>query len=227
MLSVCPNVLIEFWNEPSGGSVSGSTPPWVQSGFLRCIQNITTQVRNLGVNNILIAQWDYGIYINYNYPPSSPPAKNPNYWANATGNSAATLEWVKEFNLNGTNIVYDFHDYPEGAYLPALSAFSYSQVVTILNDAWVSYVLNTLQKPLICGEIGYNTGYSGTSATNDLNDFNYTLTAFRNLGVGFTTYCLDGAGGGGTYAELTSYYPNWSLNSGGTIAKWNLQQMGP
>jgi hypothetical protein len=210
-----PNVIIEFWNEPMAPvNESQTQPPWVTSGFLRCIQNITTQVRALGINNILLAQWDSIIWINLNYPPAPPPAKNGNFWPGVGGNQAGVLEWIPEMNLNGTNIAYSFHDYDSCG-----QNVTYSQVITGLTDLWIPYILNTVQKPLICGEVGANLDWTGVQLTEELNQFNYTLQAFRYFGIGFFTF---GFFEGTAYGEISSYAPNWTPTSAGVIAEWNL-----
>jgi hypothetical protein len=207
-----PNVIIEPWNEPSHGDCSNKANV-LSTGYLQCVENITSQVRALDLSNIILIQWDMGIWENPSSPPPAPPASS----------DSGTLQWITWLNLTGvSNIAYSFHDYDFGNQFSDSQNWTYSQVVSGLTSCWIPYALNTLHVPLICGEIGPESpSESGTAQTNDVNTQNETLTAFRIMGVGFTAYCFDGAGGGG-WGMLSSYAPSWSTTSWGTIAEWNI-----
>jgi len=192
-LKNCSNVIIELWNEPQGNSTNG---------WFSVMQTTINMIRSAGVNNIILASEGYGIWCNLQYPPPTPPTYSG-------GNPAQTLSWVYEYPLNGSNIAYDAHYYDAFG-----QNITYSQDVQGLTDCWVPYVLNTLDKPVLFGEIGADQYYTGVALTEELNTFNNTLRILNSWGTGWCAWYFNSAG---EYGLLKSYAPSWTPSVAGTI----------
>lgn len=170
-LKAYPNVIFEFWNEPTGNSS-------IRDGWMNITQQCITAVRNTGSTNLILAQWgmclaiDFGAY----YMGSIWP-----------------LDWVTNYPLTDTagNLAYSTHIYRESFYN---SSNGYSQVYSLSDMSWA---LNTTQVysvaqqyPLVIGEIGASYWYPVDSVdfTKEMAWFNNTLSLLNQNGISYCAF---------------------------------------
>lgn len=209
-----PNVLFELWNEPH--IKEGYTWEEMREGWKNVTQWCINAIRATGAENIIVASWSWGIWVNLDYPWESPPSP--------VRNPAAALDWIVIFNLSDPlgNILYDTHLYrgdfhrSEPEYV---NSWTYEDIKSGLHYCWVDYVLNNLSKPIIFGEIGPNMAQTGIELERELAFYNNSLTIFNELGInyaGFWWWQL------GQYAHLTGE-PNYQPNRAGEVLIKSLQ----
>jgi hypothetical protein len=167
-----PNVLFEIYNEPHGNATA-------REDFFNVTQQWIDAIRLTGADQLLIVQWDYGIWCNLDYPP---PA-----------NTASTMNWVEQYPLNDprSNIVYSFHNYRGDFHTTKdgrVNVWEYSDIKLSLQLCLVDYVLNNLSKPVLCGEIGANMWESGEGLTQELAYFNNSLNIFNEWNVSYLAW---------------------------------------
>jgi hypothetical protein len=207
-----PNVIFEIWNEPNGDATA-------MSGFFAVQQQVINAIRATGAQNLIMAQWDYGSWVNMDYPPP---------------NSAATMDWITQANLQDplNNLVYVTHIYREygqtGMYSDAASiakwgtnhVYDYNEMVKAFQYEKLDWVMNTMHHPLFVTELGFNEdlggnelNYEKTAVANELNIFNswgvnYIIHWWREIGI----------------FRLTTGAPNFNPTTGGAIVKSILSQ---
>jgi len=172
-----PNVIFEIFNEPHGDN-------GVRDEFFYVTQQWVDMMRTIGVEQLLIVQWDYGIWCNLAYPPPDP--HNPDGWA-------TTMFWVEEYPLNDSigNIVYSFHNYRGDFHKSVpewVNIWEYDDIKQALQTCLVEYVLYTLNKPIICGEIGANMWWIGEELQRELAYFNNSLTIYNEWNMSYLAW---------------------------------------
>jgi len=155
-----PNVIFELWNEACGGRDEERALSW-QSAAQQCVDAI----RSVGADQIIIIQFFWDIW----------------YDASGFGNHG-DLSWIEEYPINGTNIVYSTHLYPYNG-LGSDRPYDIETIRTRLEELGVKRVGETLNLPLIIGEIGCNL--AADPLEEELIRFNNTLTVFDEWGLGY------------------------------------------
>jgi len=173
-----PNVILGLWNEPNGSS-GGNVTDW-----MNVAQQCITAMRATGFSGIIDVEWSYGLWCNLQNQPPAPPTS-------PSGGSASVLDWVYDYPLSGSNIVYETHYY-DGIQYPSgvgggvgYGGLTYSQTVQGFEDCWVKYVTQTLNKPVFVGEVGADIWYSGQDLSDELTSFNNTLQVLNAWGIGY------------------------------------------
>jgi hypothetical protein len=174
-----PNVIFEIYNEPHSAPINE---------FFTVAQSWIYAVRATGANQLVIVQWDYGIWANLGFPWETPPDK--------CRYDGPTMDWVYYHPLNDPlgNIVYSFHNYrgdfhntvPETE--PRVNVWEYDDIKTALQSCWVEYVLNVLNKPVICGEIGANMWWTGEELQHELAYLNNSLTIYNEWNMSYLAW---------------------------------------
>ena len=193
-----PNVMFELWNEPHG--------PYINEWF-NASQECIDAIRSVGSEQIIVIQWDYGIYANLQY------------------NNGATMRWVWEHPLNDPlgNLVYSTHIYrgdcQRETYPNWILAWTYDEMVEAFQICKLDYVMNTLNKPVLMGEIGPDYHPDG----HGLEWYNNSLAVLNDLEMGYACFWWFPQG---SWAHLTggsNYQPNEAgqilmdaINAGGT-----------
>ncbi|MCJ7635664.1 cellulase family glycosylhydrolase [Candidatus Bathyarchaeota archaeon] len=173
-LGIFSNVVFELWNEP--GCEGASTE--AKEAWFNAVQQCIVAIRETA-DNIIIVQWDCGIWCNLDFPP---PA-----------NLAATMSWVESYPLHDSqgNIVYSFHNYRGGFHrtVPTrVNVWEYDDIKLALQYCLVNYVLNTLNKPVLCGEIGANMWWTGDELERELAYFNNNLTIYNEWNMSYIAW---------------------------------------
>jgi hypothetical protein len=161
------NVLYDIYNEPNGDQD-------VQDAWYRVWQNVITAIRNNGDDNIILVQWGYGTWVNLDFPPPENPA--------------GTMDWISENPFSGTNLLYSTHVYRGGGGLGQLSgsnAYLYDDVKRAFQYEKIDWVVNTLNKPLIIGEIGANRWYTGDELQREIEGLNNSYRIFNEWGISY------------------------------------------
>lgn len=163
-----PNVLFELYNEPhyNGGA---------KEAWFRVAQDCIAAIRATGADQIIIVQWGYGIWCNLDYA------------------NGAKMDWVEAYPLSDPlgNIVYSFHNYRSDFHrtVPTrVNVWEYDDIKEALQICLVDYVLNTLNKPVLCGEIGANMWETGEGLTRELAYFNNSLTIYNEWEMSYIAW---------------------------------------
>lgn len=150
------NVLFDLWNE-AGGDIN-PTPSETQLWFNVVQQTINT-IRSRSQNLIVIS---------YRSP----------YYDNS-GRSGEGIDWIYQYPLSGSNIVYSPHIYTNGmGYNP------YSTTYEQILNAFTYEKLNITDKPVWIGEIGCNL----LMGQDELNRFNYSLSILNEWNIGYAAW---------------------------------------
>ena len=178
-LSAFPNVMFELFNEPHGTAAA-------RDDWFRVTQLCIDAIRATDIDQIIIVQWNYGIWVNLSFPPPPPPTPT-------SPGRGATMDWVEIYPINDSlgNIVYSFHNYRGDFHrtIPTrVNVWEYDDIKAALQYAWVDYVLNTLNKPVLCGEIGANMWRTGEGLTQELAYFKNSLTIYNELNISYIAW---------------------------------------
>ena len=201
-----PNVIFEFFNEPTG--MEGKTWEQIKTDWQRVWQACINAVRQTGATNLIIVQFGYGIY------------------ANLQAGDCADMSWVWEYPLNDPlgNLVYSTHLYRSEIFKQTepeyICGWTYEDVMGALEMCKVIYVLNNLSKPVLFGEIGPNMWQEGEEYVRELAFYNNSLTMFNSLRIHYAAFWWWPSG---PYAHLT-LDPNYQPNDAGEILKNALSQ---
>lgn len=190
-----PNVIFELWNEPHGNETA-------RESWFNVVQQCINAIREAGATNLIVVQWGYGI------------------WANLSYGGGGFMDWVEDYPLNDLlgNIVYSTHLYRGEIHYTEptrINCWEYDDLKRGLQQGLVDYVLNTLNKPVIMGEIGPNMWQTGDELTRELAFYNNSLTIFNEWEMGYAGFWWWPSG---TYAHLVTG-PNYQANVAGEILK--------
>lgn len=169
-----PNVIFELFNEPSPEGIDSGIPGdhdrfcFYNSTWLPVVQRIIKNIRQAGINNLIIIQCGVSVWANLNSQPHSQPH--------------ACLNWIIHGDIggniiNGTNIVYSTHFYRGDFHRsgdPWINCWNYTDLKLGLQLVLVEEAVKTWNVPLITGEVGCNYWSVGT------NEFQYDLAFFNN-----------------------------------------------
>ena len=168
-----PHVLFELYNEPHGGTEE-------RAEWFAFVQEAIDAVRAVA-ENVIIIQWDYGCWVNLDFPPP--------------GNAASTLEWVEKYPLKGTNLVYSTHLYRNsgggagGGFAHRIKGgmvkcWEREDLVNALKLAGVERVVKDLGRPLLVGELGPYLRLEGVERQRELDWFRNMLAILKEWGIG-------------------------------------------
>jgi hypothetical protein len=190
-----PNVLFEFWNEPNAGG-----DPTAEASWFNTTQQCINALRGIGVANLIVVQWDYGLAMDYQW------YQQGSLWG---------LDWVDEHPLSDSagNLVYSTHIYRSKFYnwntadgLP----HSLADVTLALTETGVI----GFDKPLLIGEIGCSLW--AANMTNEYQWYNNTLTLLNQNGIGYDAWAW-APWRTGTQWGLVTGGANYQANQAGQI----------
>jgi aryl-phospho-beta-D-glucosidase BglC (GH1 family) len=208
-LKAYPNVLFEIWNEPVG--IEGKTWEEIKTDWQRVWQKCINAIRQTGATNIIVVQFEYGV------------------WANLQAGVGSDMSWVWEYPLEDPlgNILYDIHLYRENIIRQSepdyVIGWTYEDVIGVLDFGKVFYVLNTLNKPVLVGEIGPNIYWQYENEIEyqrELAFYNNSLKIFNSFDIHYTSVFWWPSG---PYAHLT-FDPGYQANDAGNILKTVLSE---
>lgn len=113
-------------------------------------------------------------------------------------------DWIKDYPINGTNIVYSPHVY-RGPHNPELPT-DYEGVKAVLAEWFEAFNEVEVQRPILCGEVGLYPEVEG-----DEEFFANVLTIFNEWGWSYTAWnwCTDPG-----FPPLLSDYPSTPNTAG-------------
>ncbi len=203
------NVLFEIWNEPiaSGSAVSE---------YFGVQQQVINAIRATGAQNLVLAQWDMGSWVDLDYGGGS------------------TMYWADEANLvdPSNNLVYVTHLYREygqtGIYSNPSSvakwgtnhAYDYNELKRAFIAEGIDYILNTLNKPMFVTECGANMDQGGAEANYEQQALANELKIFNEWGMNWIVHWFRDIG----IFRLHTGAPNFTPTAGGTITQQYLQE---
>jgi len=164
-LSPYPNVLFELWNEPHGDSSA-------KEAWFNAVQDCITSIRSTSAQQIIVVQWDYGIWVNLDF------------------DSGSKMDWVEQYPLNDSsgNIVYSTHMYRNNIHstIPErVNSYEYDDLKEGHELCLVPHVLYNLNKPVLIGEVGANMWWTGEELEQELAYFNNSLTIYNEWEIGY------------------------------------------
>jgi len=195
------NFILELWNEPHGSGEAKSS--WYQVG-----QDCIDAVRNAGVDNLIIFQWDYGVDCNLLYRGGS------------------FVDWVGDTDCpKGEDVVYSTHCYrPYGGlgkvYDPATGQFlhygyTYEEVLDALTLELIDWVGDTLNKPLLIGEAGMSL--SASDQAEEREGFTNAFSIWNDWGLGYLGWWWDTRGDRRFLSTWPTYPDGVTLTAAGEI----------
>jgi sugar phosphate isomerase/epimerase len=204
------NVLFEIWNEPKVDSAAAAQE------YFGVQQQVIDAIRATGAENLILAQWDMGSWVDLDYGGGS------------------TMYWVDEANLVDPldSLVYVTHLYREygqtGIYSSAESiakwgtthAYDYDELKRAFNAEGIDYILNTLNKPIFVTECGANMDLSGAEANYEQQALANELKIFNEWGINWIVHWFREIG----IFRLHTGAPNFTPTAGGTITQQYLQE---
>lgn len=168
-LKTYPNVIFELYNEPNNMGFENQTT-MVRADWFDACQKAITAIRNTGSENIIEVQW---------------------WWGSAPGTLYdARLMWVEDYPLTDpeNNILYSTHLY-RCFYNPTWGpCYNYTECLNGMINCQFEYVVKTLNKPLIIGEMGVNMFYSGTDLQHELDWARNVLSICNQWGISYSAW---------------------------------------
>lgn len=192
-----PNVMFELWNEPVGDITA-------EESWFNTTQLCINAIRGTGATNLIVSQWDYGIYLDF-----------MNY--SLTPTSISSMDWANPSPLKDplNNIVYSTHLYSDdffdttSGYAPK---YSYSDMLWAFNITGLFSLAS--QHPVWIGEIGCNLW--ATNMTDEYAWYSNTLTILNQYGIGYCGWAWP-PWTTGTEWGLVSGQPNYAPDQAGQI----------
>lgn len=165
-----PNILLELWNEPSPPT-EGDRQIWLDviEDCIAAIRVITNQI-------IVVHCCGHDLWFNMDYPDDP--------------NAGATMLWVTDSRVQGTNILYSQHcygDFFNGAPPDRTYATTYEDVKAALQSCYVDWCVQTANKPLIIGEFGLNL--LGLTQQEKLIQFENEAKIFNEWDIHYEGFC--------------------------------------
>jgi hypothetical protein len=207
-----PNVIFETWNEPNGDATA-------MRGFFQVQQQVIDAIRATGAQNLIMAQWDCGSWVNMDYPPPK---------------DAATMDWILQANLQDPtgNLVYVTHLYRDcgqtGTYSSSVSiskwgtkhVYDYNEMVKAFQYEKIDWVMNIMHHPMFVTEFGFNTALTGNEANYEKTALANEMKIFNTWGVNYIVHWWREVG----IFSLQSGAPNFNPTAGGSIVKTYMPQ---
>jgi hypothetical protein len=195
-LKVHPNVLFEFWNEPNAGG-----DPVAEANWFSTTQRCIIALRAIGVKNLIVIQWDYGLAMDYVW------YQQGSLWG---------LNWVDKYPLfdSAKNLVYSTHIYRNRFYNWNTDNGSPHSLADIAFALTKTGVIG-FDKPLWIGEIGCSLW-----ATNMADEYEWyynTLTILNQNGIGYAAWGWAPWRTGTQWGLVNGGVPNYQPNQVGQI----------
>ncbi len=140
-LKIYSNVIFELYNEPNGWGYLEEIETF-RNDWFEAMQMAIDAIRDTGAENLILCEWGMS---------TSPE----NTWEHFI---SPTLDWIEHANLEDTagNLFYAGHMY-RTYYSPQwYDAYIYDNCYTKMQQCKFEYAVNTLNVPVIVGEIGVN-----------------------------------------------------------------------
>lgn len=199
-----PNVIFELWNEPAGGITA-------EESWLNATQLCINAIRGTGATNLIVAQWDSGIYLDFQNYTANPSALSSMDWANPS---------PLEDPLN--NIVYSTHLYSNN-FFDSLAGYalkySYSDMLWAFNMTGLLSLAS--QHPVFIGEIGCNLW--AANMTDECAWYSNTLTILNQYRIGYCGWAW-APWTIGTQWGLVSGQANYAPNQAGQILQKRISE---
>ena len=203
-----PNVLFEFWNEPSGNAAN-------EASWMSITQSCINAVRATGASNPIVVQWGDCLGYDYSTYPST------------AGTQGMDMSFVTAYPLNDPagNIIYSDHVY-RSAFRNSTNGYAEPY---LMNDATgfnmlqglnLTGVLSVAQNhPVWMGEIGDRLYGMPDSSTYEDAWFNNTLGILDEYGIGYAGWAAPPwrSGVGEQWGFVVGGSANYALDSSGTI----------
>jgi hypothetical protein len=196
------NVIFELWNEPHGDNTA-------KQSWFNVTQRTITAIRATGATQLIVVQWNYGVWVNLDFPP-------PN-------NPGATMDWIWQANFTDPlgNLVYSTHMYRNGGAFqhskPTYwNAWNYSEIQQAFQ--YYKFPQVVASYPLIIGEIGADLAYTGDELQHELTAFDNCFKLFDEMGIHYTAFWWRNIG----VFRLNDGSPNFNPNAAGQILKTHL-----
>lgn len=188
-----PNVLFELWNEPFWDSYNEET---VAYDWFNAVNQTILAIREV-TNHIIIVQWDRSSWVNLSHKPKNPPY------------DGSTLWWTQKYPIvNASNIIYSIHLYRPFARTGEGECYTYEDM--LIGMTWLlGDNLKYYTKPIIVGEIGANSWYTGEELEKELKAFDNLLKICNMWNISYIIFCWRDTNTGIRYGVLktTNYVP--------------------
>jgi len=186
-----PNVLFEIFCEPH--PPDGNQSKIIRDEFFDVVEDCINAIRAAGSDAICIVQWGQLLW-----------TSNPTYWT-------ANMYWVEEQLdrgiLTDTNLVFNGHIYRyHGSFGSMLGNVSYAYILEKMQGFQIPYVLDTLNKSVICCETGA-FHYGSSEYDNELECLRNELSIMNEWGMSYVVFAwgdtafniINGSESGGSY----------------------------
>jgi hypothetical protein len=170
-----PNVLFELYNEPNADAAvtKGISVTTARDDWFDATQKAITAIRNTGARNIVVVQWQYGAvpYI-------------------GSGTVAGDLSWIWAYTLDDPlgNILYSTHLYRDSLNPNWYSGYNYTNALNGMKNIKADYVVQTLNKSLIIGEIGADMQFQGQELQHELDWATNMLNISNLWGISYSVW---------------------------------------
>jgi len=175
-LKTYPNVIFELWNEPHTKEGYDSA----EASWFSVAQSCIDAIRATGAEQLIIFQWQMGIWVNLDYPSSD-----------------SGVGWIEDYPLIDPtgNLAYSTHIYRLYGGLGLYSSESsktlwdssygwdYDELIRAFEVEQINWVGETLNKPLFITETGCDIAWTGTELQHELDAWNNSLTIFNEWGL--------------------------------------------
>jgi len=222
-----PNVIFEIWNEPCNKqSVSNKTNEEAFMDWINAWNLCVNAIREEGATQPVIFQWAMGVYCNL--------YENEQGQIYGSGGTAvARLQnWLQNVIGNLTdsfnNIIYSTHVYRvyggtglyQGTAKDKYGSYGwvYEHVRTALEYEGIKWAQETMNAPLLIGEVGCDLAFTGEEYTRELAAWNNTLSLFHEWKLHYCAFWWRNTG----VFRLHTGTPNFTPTTSGEVLKNHL-----
>ncbi|MHA1833158.1 MAG: glycoside hydrolase family 5 protein, partial [Candidatus Baldrarchaeia archaeon] len=194
-----PNVIFEIWNEPHNRqSVSNRTHEEAFMDWMNAWNLCVEAIREEGATQPVIFQWAMGVYCNLYEDQSTGEI----YAGGGTTGSLRLQHWLENAIGNLTdplnNIIYSTHVYRvyggtglyqfESRDKYGYRGWPYEHVKTAFEYMGFKWVGDTLNKPLLIGEVGCDLAFTDEEYVREIAAWNNTLSIFNEWGIHYVAF---------------------------------------
>ena len=198
-LKAYPNVLFNFWDEPSPSG------PYGEADWFNVSQQCINAIRSTGSTNLIVIQWAPGL-------------------ADLFTGYAETMSWVTEYPLSDSagNLIYSSHLYthPQNFYNYYAGTY-YSSTADITRALTDCLVLQTAAShPVFMDAIGCDLYAS--DLTTEYAWFSNTLELLNQYGIGYAVFAAPPWNSNSEWGLVVAGQPNYTPNQAGQILQQHL-----
>jgi aryl-phospho-beta-D-glucosidase BglC (GH1 family) len=216
-----PNVIFELWNEPNRND-----PPTAFNEWLNASQQCINAIRNEGATQPIIFQWQMGVWCNVYEDENGEPFAA---WGDHLHGWLETA--IASLHDPLGNLIFSTHIYRVytglGHYITqsviekwgSEFPYDYTHIKVALEHMGIKWAGETLNVPLIIGEIGADMDWSETELQHEMIAWNNTLTILNEWGVHYTAFWWREIGS----FRLHSGSPDFTPNEAGRILISNIR----